>query len=89
MGHGLTPSPYDGPDPDDPIDDGTLHRIGSPTPRPIGLDSKSRGPAKGSGASMAEQIVAWRRGDIVQFRDYRFDRKVVTTKTGETAIVDG
>ena len=137
MGHGLTPSPYDGPDPDDPIDDGTLHRIGSPTPRPIGLESKSPGTAKGSGASMAEQIVAYarrlagqkvgdgecftladsalanagaksasdygtvapdidyvwgvavsladvRRGDIVQFRDYRFDREVVTKKTRET-----
>jgi hypothetical protein len=137
MGHGLPPAPYDGPDPDDPIDEGTQHRIGSPTPRPIDLDSKSPGADKGSSASMAEQIVAYarrlagqrvgdgecfaladgalanagaksasdygtvapdidyvwgvavsladvRRGDIVQFHDYRFDREVVTKKTRET-----
>jgi hypothetical protein len=137
MGHGLEPSPYDGPDPADPIDEGTLHRIGSPTPAPIGLDSKSPGTAKGSAPSMADRIIGYpkrnfgqkvgdgecftladralagagaksaadfgtvapdidyvwgtpvsladvRPGDIVQFRDYRFDREVVTKKTGET-----
>ena len=135
MGHGLAPTPFDGADPDDPIDEGTLPRIGSPTPRPIGLDSKSPGTAKGSTASMAEQIVAYARrqlgqkvgdgecfaladtalknagaksasafctvapdvdyvwgdgvsladvrsGDIIQFRDYRFDREVVTREPG-------
>lgn len=135
MGHGLAPSPYDGPDPDDPIDEGTLSRIGTPTPGPIGLDSKSPGTAKVSTASMADQIVAYARrqagqkvgdgecfaladralknagaksasayctvapdvdyiwgdavspadvraGDIIQFRDYRFDREVVTQQSG-------
>jgi hypothetical protein len=136
VGHGLVPSPYDGPDPDDPIDDGTLHRIGSPTPAPIGLDSKSPGASKPSTATLAEKIVAYPRrnagqkvgdgecftlvdnaltnagaksasafctvapdadyiwgtsvslgdvrpGDIVQLRNYRFDREVVTKKPGE------
>jgi len=113
-----------------------MPRIGSPSPAPIGLDSKSPGTAKGSGASIADRIVAYpkqnfgqkvgdgecftladralanagaksasdfgtvapdidyvwgaavsladvRPGDIVQFRNYRFDREVVTKKTGE------
>jgi len=38
------------------IDDGTLARAESPTPGPIGLDAKG-GTAKGSGASIADQIV--------------------------------
>lgn len=49
------------------IDPGTLPRIGSPTPAPIGLDSKS-GSAKNSGPSMAERIVTFarqRRGERV------------------------
>ena len=38
-----------------PIDDGTLARIGSPEPGPIGLDSKG-GTAKQNRASMADRI---------------------------------
>ena len=43
-----------------PIDDGTLARIGSPEPGPIGLDSKS-GDAKATQPSMAERIVSYAR----------------------------
>src|ERR1041385_8863425 len=43
-----------------PIDDGTLARIGTPPPGPIGLDSKS-GNAKQSHASMADRIVSYAR----------------------------
>ena len=49
-----------------PIDDGTLARIGSPPPGPIGLDAKA-GSAK-QGASMADRIVSYasrRRGERV------------------------
>lgn len=141
MGHGLVPSPYDGPDPDDPIDDGTRQRIGSPTPGPIGLDAASPGTPKPSTASIADKIVAYSRkqsgqkvgdgecftfantaltnagakgasaygsvspdvdyvwgtavslgdvraGDVVQFRNYRFDREVVTKKPKETVTDD-
>jgi hypothetical protein len=141
VGHGLVPSPYDGPDPDDPIDDGTRPRIGSPTPTPIGLDAKSPGTPKPSTASMADKIVAYSRrqsgqkvgdgecftlantaltnagakgaaaygsvspdvdyvwgtavsladvrpGDVVQFRNYRFDREVVTKKPKEIVTDD-
>jgi cell wall-associated NlpC family hydrolase len=41
-----------------PIDDGTLARIGSPEPGPIGLDSRG-GNAKPNKASMAERIVSY------------------------------
>ena len=41
-----------------PIDDGTLARIGSPEPGPIGLDSKG-GTAKQNRASMADRIVGY------------------------------
>jgi hypothetical protein len=41
-----------------PIDDGTLARIGSPEPGPIGLDSK-RGTPKQDRASMADRIVGY------------------------------
>jgi hypothetical protein len=40
-----------------PIDDGTLARVGSPEPGPIGLDSK--GGNKQSRASMADRIVSY------------------------------
>jgi hypothetical protein len=42
----------------DLIDDGTLARIGSPEPGPIGLDSKG-GTAKQNRASMADRIVGY------------------------------
>jgi hypothetical protein len=44
----------------EPIDDGTLARIGSPEPGPIGLDSKS-GNAKQTQPSMADRIVSYAR----------------------------
>jgi len=51
MGNGKAPSN---------IDDGTLARIGSPPPGPIGLDAKSDS-AKQSQASTADQIVGYAR----------------------------
>jgi hypothetical protein len=123
------------------VDDGTLARIGSPTPDPIGLDTKpvgSKGGGSKTGASMADQIVSYARqrlgdrvgdgecftlvdralrnagarsaadygevtpdadyvwgtavnlsdlrpGDVIQFRDYQFERTVVTSNDeGET-----
>ena len=33
---------------------------------------------------VAVSLADVRRGDVVQFRDYRFDREVVTKKTRET-----
>jgi hypothetical protein len=42
----------------EPIDDGTLARIGSPEPGPIGLDSKG-GTAKQNRATMADRIVSY------------------------------
>jgi hypothetical protein len=63
MGHGHTPSPWSGPGRPTYIDEGTSARIGSPTPEPIGFDSKPAGAKGGSkkGASMADQIVAYAR----------------------------
>jgi hypothetical protein len=130
MGNGLTPTPAN--DLGDPIriDPGTSARTESPTPGPIGLDSKG-GTPKQTQASLADQIVSFARrnkgdrvgdgecftladralrgagarsardfgdvspnvdyvwgnsvnlsdlrpGDVIQFRDYRFDREVVT-----------
>jgi hypothetical protein len=49
------------------LDDGTLARIGSPPPGPIGLDSKA-GNAKQNRASMADRIVSYasrQRGERV------------------------
>jgi hypothetical protein len=122
------------------IDDGTMARMESPPPGPIGLDAKSGGP-KQSHVSMAEQIVSFPRhrmghrhgdgecfsladralrnagaktaadfgtvvpdgdyvwgttvnladlrpGDIIQFRDYRYDREIDTSNpdgSGTTA----
>ena len=42
------------------IDDGTLARAESPPPGPIGFDAKG-GTAKGSGASLADQIISYAR----------------------------
>ena len=122
------------------IDPGTLPRIGSPTPAPIGLDAKS-GTAKNSGASMAERIVTYARrrrgervgdgecftladralstagarsasdygtvtpnadyvwgstvslsdlqpGDVIQMRDYRFDREVTVNNPDGSGSTD-
>jgi hypothetical protein len=56
MGNGKAPSiDLDTPE---PIDDGTLARIGSPPPGPIGLDARS-GSAKQGQASVADQIVSF------------------------------
>jgi hypothetical protein len=154
MGNGLEPGPYD--DPSDPtlIDEGTLARIESPTPGPVGLDSRGGGTTRQNQPSMADRIVAYPRqrqgdrvgdgecftladralrnagarsaadydtvtpdadyvwgstvsladvrpGDIIQFRDYQYEREVetrsstsidTTTETEErphhTAIVE-
>ena len=59
MGNGKAPPGID-LDTSDTIDDGTSARIGSPTPAPIGLDSKG-GTAKQSAPSMADQIVSYAR----------------------------
>ena len=141
MGNGLPPTPTN--DLGDPIviDPVTSARTESPTPGPIGLDSKS-GTPKQTHASMAEQIVSFPRqhrgdrvgdgecftladralrnagarsardygdvspnvdyvwgasvnlsdlrpGDVIQFRDYRFDREVVThNANGSTTTTD-
>jgi hypothetical protein len=140
MGNGLTPGPAGDLGPPVRIDDGTLPRIESPPPGPIGLDAKSGSP-KPSHATMADQIVAFPRprmgqrygngecfdladralrsagaksasdfgtvvpdadyvwgtsinlsdlrpGDVIQLRDYRFDREVDTSNpdgSGTTA----
>jgi hypothetical protein len=62
MGNGKAPAGI-ALDTPDPIDDGTLARIGSPTPAPIGLDAKS-GTAKQSAPSMADQIVSYARRQL-------------------------
>ena len=59
MGNGNSP-PGIGLDTRGPIDDGTLPRIGTPEPGPIGLDSKG-GDAKPSQPSMADRIVSYAR----------------------------
>lgn len=59
MGNGLRPGPLNGPSSLD-VDDGTLPRVGSPPPGPIGLDAKTN--AKNAPQpSMAERIVAYAR----------------------------
>jgi hypothetical protein len=140
MGHARSPLPYDGGVNHPLVDDGTLARIDSPDPSPIGLDTRP-GPAKGGGgkqgASMADRIVSYaslrlgervgdgecftlvdralrsagaksaadygevtpdadyvwgsavglsdlRPGDVIQFRDYRFERTVETTNSEGT-----
>ena len=135
MGDGKSPSGI-ALDTSDPIDDGTLARIGSPTPEPIGLDSSS-GTARPTPATMSDQIVGFARrnrnhhvgdgecytlankalqsagaksasdygtvtpdadyvwgtsvtladlqpGDVVQFRDYKYESVVVTETSSET-----
>ena len=137
MGNGSRPGPSDPLGNPIAVDDGTLSRIGAPSPTPIGLDAKG-GAAKGGGASIAEQVVGFARrrsgdrvgdgecfaladralrgagaksaadfgsvtpdanyvwgrsvslsdlrpGDIVQFRDYRYDRDVVTQRGRSTS----
>jgi hypothetical protein len=59
MGNGKAPSGIDLDTPES-IDDGTLARIASPPPGPIGLDSKGGSP-KRDHASMADQIVGYAR----------------------------
>jgi hypothetical protein len=119
------------------IDDGTLARTESPTPDPVGLDSKGGGSPKQAQPTMAEQIVSYPRhrrgqivgdgecftlvnraltnagakgaadfgqvtpdadyvwgtaaslsdlqpGDVIQFRDYRYDREVETSNSSGT-----
>ena len=128
MAHGTSPASRGAPDDDLARDDGTLARVGSPTPDTVGLDSKDEVPAK-NGGSIASRVVSYatrllgqrvgdgecftlvdralrpagaksaadfgtvtptadyvwgtevslpdvRSGDIVQFRDYRYDREV-------------
>ena len=130
MGNGQHPGPTDAGT-SFPVDDGTLARISSPPPAPIGLKG---GNAKGTTASLGEQVVAYPRqrrgqvvgdgecftladnalrnagarsaadygtvtpdadyawgsavtqsdlrpGDIIQFRNYRYDREVETSHT--------
>ena len=60
MGNGKAPFGVD-LDSSETIDDGTSARIGSPDPGPVGLDAKG-GTAKQGGASMADQIVTYARG---------------------------
>jgi hypothetical protein len=134
MGNGRTPPGIDLES--RTIDDGTSARAESPTPGPIGLDSKS-GTAKESGAGIADRIVSFARrqrgervgdgqcftladralrhadarsardygaispdadyvwgtsvtlaelrpGDVIQFRDYGYDREIVIERSGET-----
>jgi hypothetical protein len=59
MGNGRS-RPRSDLDEDSSLDDGTLSRTESPPPGPIGLDAKG-GSAKGGGAGMADQIVAYPR----------------------------
>lgn len=128
MGNGQHPGPIDAGT-SFPVDDGTLARMSSPPPAPIGLKG---GNAKGTTASLGEQVVAYARqrrgqvvgdgecftlvdnalrnagarsaadygtvtpdadyqwgsavtasdlraGDIIQFRNYRYDREVETS----------
>jgi hypothetical protein len=128
MGNGHIPGPTD-TSTAFPVDDGTLARISSPPPAPIGLKG---GSAKGTTASIGDQVVAYARhrlgqvvgdgecftladnalrnagarsaadygtvtpdadyqwgssvsladlrpGDIIQFRNYRYDREVETS----------
>jgi hypothetical protein len=59
MGNGQTPPGID-LDSRGTVDDGTLARAESPPPGPIGLDAKG-GTAKGTGASIADQILSYAR----------------------------
>lgn len=64
MGNGHVPGPTDAGT-SFPVDDGTLARISSPPPAAIGLKG---GNAKGTTASLGEQVVAYarnRRGQVV------------------------
>lgn len=139
MGHARSPLPLDGTANHPDVEDGTLPRIDSPDPLPIGLDSRP-GPAKGGanqGASIADQIVSYARqrlgervgdgecftlvdralraagaksaadygevtpdadyvwgsavnisdlrpGDVIQFRDYHYERTVETSDSEGT-----
>jgi hypothetical protein len=135
MGDGKSPSGI-ALDTSEPIDDGTLARIDSPTPEPIGLDSSS-GTAKPTAATMSDQIVGYasrnrgksvgdgecytlankalhaagaksasnygtitpdadyvwgtsvtladlQPGDVIQFRNYKYESVVVTETSSET-----
>lgn len=64
MGNGQHPGPTDAATAF-PVDDGTLARISSPPPAPIGLKG---GNAKGGTASLGEQVASYvrqRRGQVV------------------------
>jgi hypothetical protein len=135
MGDGRSPSGV-ALDTTEQIDDGTLARIGSPTPDPIGLDAPS-GTTKPTAATMADQIVGYARknrshrvgdgecytlanralnaagakrasdygtvtpdadyvwgtsvtlselqpGDVIQFRNYSYEREIVIERSDET-----
>ena len=124
----MSPASIDALDSDLTRDDGTLARMGSPTPDTVGLDAKDEVPAK-NGGSIASRVVSYatrllgqrdgdgecftlvdralraagaksaadfgtvtptadyiwgtevsltdvQAGDVVQFRDYRYDREV-------------
>lgn len=140
MGNGTSPSGID-LNPLGPIDDGTLARIGSPEPGPIGLDSKSC-DSTNTQPNLAQKITAFatqrlathhgdgqcftladdalknagaksaadygkltpdadyvwgtsvkasavKPGDVIQFRNYRYDRTVETEKSdGSSSAVD-
>jgi hypothetical protein len=61
MGNGHYPGPAGASDTAFPVDDGTLPRISSPPPAPIGMKG---GSAKGSDASLADQLVAYARSRL-------------------------
>jgi len=63
MGNGQHPGPAGTIGGSFPVDDGTLARTSSPPPPPIGLKG---GSAKGSEASIADQIVAYARQRLGQ-----------------------
>jgi hypothetical protein len=67
MGNGQIPGPADEIGNAIALDDGTLPRTRAPVPGPVGLDAKGGG-AKGSDASLGDQIVSFprrRRGERV------------------------
>jgi hypothetical protein len=129
MANGHHPGPVGATEAGFPVDDGTMPRLSSPPPAPIGLKG---GSAKGSETSLGEQVVGYARqrvgqvvgdgecftlvdnalrnagarsaadygtvtpnadyvwgsavaqsdlrpGDVIQFRDYRYDREVETS----------
>jgi hypothetical protein len=63
MGNGTRPGPMNGPT-SIAVDDGTMPRVGTPSPGPVGLDTKNDDAKTPPPPSIADKILAYARGKL-------------------------